>query len=277
MSLSLNKVYNLLPSDIGGWKKSDLPIIYTQDTLYDYINGGAELYIAYNFREVLSVKYENEKNSEIIIDFFDMGSSYDAYGIFSQGREKEDGLLGQGSEYSSGLLSFWKDRYFISILAYPETEEKKDIVLALGKILENSIPLIGDTPPILKLLPEKNLISESVRYLHHHIVLNNLFYIASENILFIDEDVPTVIARYKENKQSFYLLILNYPDTQRSEKAHASFLSHYLPDAVEGKAETSPGKWTGCKLKNNLLVILFDAPTIELLEAYLVQVKNSAL
>ena len=154
MSLSLNKVYNLLPSDIKGWKKTDPPIIYTQDTLYDYINGGAELYIAYNFKEVLSVKYEKEKNSEIIIDFFDMGSSYDAYGIFSQGREKEDGLLGQGSEYSSGLLSFWKGQYFISILAYPETEEKKGIVLALGKILEDSIPLIGDSPPILKLLPD---------------------------------------------------------------------------------------------------------------------------
>lgn len=274
MAISLNWIYNLLPLDIHGWKKIGSPVIYNQDTLYDYINGGAELYIAYNFKEVLSVKYEKNESSEIIIDFFDMGRSYDAYGIFSQGREKEDGLLGQGSEYTSGLLSFWKDRYFISILAYPETEEKKNIVLEIGKILDDSIPSKGDLPPILKLLPEKNLLSESVRYLHHHIVLNNLFYIANDDILFINEDVPTVLARYKENEQSFYLLILNYPDKQHAEKAQTSFLTHYLPDAVEGKAETDAGKWTGCKLKNNLLVVIFDAPTKDCLEEYLSQVKD---
>ncbi|HDT11951.1 MAG TPA: hypothetical protein ENN58_04355 [bacterium] len=274
MSFSLYDFYEVLPDEVNGWKKSRQPGRYTKDTLFDYINGGAELYIAYNFIEALSIEYEKNEDFEIIVDIFDMTSSFDAYGIFSYGREEEDARIGQGSEYNSGLLTFWKDRFYVSILAYPETEDKKKIVLELGNILADSISSKGDLPSILKLLPERNLIPGSVCYLHNHIVLNNLFYISNENILFINNDVPTVLARYKENEQSFYLLILNYPDKRYAEKAHESFLTHYLPDAVDGKAETNPGKWTGCKLKNNLLVVIFDAPSKELLEEYLFYVKD---
>lgn len=268
MTFSLDEVYKSLPLEINGWNKSNNPIIYTQDTLYDYIDGGAELYIAYNFKNVLSIKYE-KKEAEIIIDFFDMGSSYDAYGIFSYGREEESDRIGQGSEYNSGLLTFWKDRFFVSILAYPETEEKKLIVLKLGKTLADSISSKGDLPLLLSLLPEKNLIPGSIRYLHHPIVLNNLFYISNENILFINKDVPTVLARYNNEGRSFHLLLSGYPDEQHAEKAYKSFLTHYLPDAVDGKAKVSEGEWTGCLLKNNFLAVIFRAPSEDMIDTYL--------
>ena len=269
MALSLDHVYKILPSEIDGWKKTDKPVTYTKDSLYDYINGGAELYISYNFEKLLAVKYEAGENSEIIVDFFDMGSSYDAFGIFSYGREDEDKRVGQGSEYNSGLLTFWKDHYYVSILAYPETEKKKQIVLKLGQLLAEAIPKSGTLPPILSRLPKDNLIPESIRYLHHYVVLNNHYFIANENILQIDNNTQTALAKYKIDDDNFYLLLLLYPNNQKAHKAYESFLKHSLPDAQEGMINLSDGKWTGCRQRDNLLVIVFRSPTKDVLTSYL--------
>ncbi len=269
MALSLDQTYEILPSEIGGWKKAEKPVIYNKDTLYDYIDGGAELYIAYNFKELLAVKYEKGEDSEIVVDFFDMGNSYDAFGVFSHGREEENEDLGQGAEYNSGLLTFWKDRYYVSILAYPETEEKKQVILKLGRILADAIPGTGTMPPIVSSVPQNSLIQQSIRYFHHPVVLNSLYYIADENILNIDSDVQAVLATYRLAESTFYVLLCEYPDEKRAQMAHESFLTHYLPDAKEGMAQLADGEWTGCRLKGSVLVILFGASSQSVLESYL--------
>jgi hypothetical protein len=269
MALSLDQIYGLLPSEFEGWKKAQEPVFYDRDTLYDYIDGGAELYIAYSFKKVLAVKYVKGQDSEIVIDFFDMGNSYDAFGIFSHSREEENEKLGQGAEYNSGLLTFWKDRYYVSILAYPETEEKKQIVLKLGRILADAISETGELPPIVSQLPRDNLIPESIRYFHHPVVLNSLYYVADENILHIDDHVQAALATYGVDDSTFYLLLCQYPDRQKAETAHQSFLTHYLPDAQEGVVKLSDGEWTGCRIKDNVLAIVFGSPSQKVLESYL--------
>lgn len=269
MAISLDQIFELLPPVFDGWKKAEKPVKYNKDTLYDYIDGGAELYIAYNFKEILAVKYEKGEDSEIIIDFFDMGNSYDAFGIFSHGREEENEDLGQGAEYNSGLLSFWKDRYYVSILAYPETDEKKQVVLKLGCMLADAIPRDGEMPPIVLSFPQENREPNTIRYFHHPVVLNSLYYVADENILLIDDNVQTALATYRVDDGTFYLLLCQYPDKPKAQVAHESFLTHYLPDAKEGMVRLPDGEWTGCKLKDNVLAIVFGAPSRKVLESYL--------
>lgn len=269
MALSLDQIFELLPREFDGWKKAEKPVIYNKDTLYDYIDGGAELYIAYNFKEVLAVKYEKGEDSEIVVDFFDMGSSYDAFGIFSHGREEENEKLGQGAEYNSGLLTFWKDRYYVSILAYPETDEKKNVVLKLGHMLAEAIPESGKMPPLVSSFPQQNLEPNTIRYFHHPVVLNSLYYVADDNILLIDDSVQAALATYRADDSSFYLLLCRYPDKQKAQAAHASFLTHYLPDAKEDMAQVAEEEWTGCRLKDKLLVIVFGSPSQKVLESYL--------
>jgi hypothetical protein len=274
MASSLEKLFSVLPAELGGWKKPDTPERYTKSNLYDYIDGGAELYISYNFQSLLAVRYKGRGEDEIVIDVFDMGNSYNAFGVFSHGRESEDDLVGQGSEYNSGLLTFWKERYYISIMAYPETDEKKQTVLELGRRLAEAIRGEGPLPPVLAFLPRANLIPGSVRYFHHYIWLNSHFFIANENILGIDDQTQAVLAKYRNGETTFHLLLALYPDASRAEQAQQRFLRHYLPGAVEGTAETAAGKWTGCRLRDNILTIVFNAPSKDLLASYLGQIKS---
>jgi Family of unknown function (DUF6599) len=269
MSQSLDELFSVLPAEVGGWKKAAPPDTYDKTNLFDYIDGGAELYISYNFQKLLAVRYTNAGGEEIVIDMFDMGSSSNAFGLFSHGREREDGLVGQGSEYDAGLLTFWKDRFYISLLAYPETGAKKEIVLGFGRKLAEAIPKEGNLPPVIGLLPEPNLIPESVRYFHHYIWLNSHFFISNENILLIDDETQVVLAKYKSEGKPVSLLIALYPDEAKAGQAEQSFVRSYLKDAPGRLARLPDGLWTGCRLNGNRLSIVFNAPSQAAAEAYL--------
>ncbi len=273
MAYTMEDFYSVLPAEAGGWKKAGPPETYDKTNLYDYIDGGAELYISYNFQKLLAVRYKGEDDEEIVIDIFDMGNSHDAFGVFSHGREREDGFVGQGSEYGGGLLTFWKDRYYVSIMAYPETEKKKELVLDLGKTLAAAIPAEGKLPAVVALLPAENLVRDSIRYFHHYIWLNSHFFIASENILQIDDETQAVLAKYKAGDKTFHLLIAIYPDAQKAKTAGESFLRNYLPDARDGMAELPDGRWTGFRLEDRLLGIVFNAPDKNILNAYLQKIE----
>jgi len=52
--------------EIKGWEISGEIKVYTPETLYDYINGAAELYLSYDFQELQVAEYLNEKNASII-------------------------------------------------------------------------------------------------------------------------------------------------------------------------------------------------------------------
>jgi hypothetical protein len=277
MAQSLENLYSVLPAEVSGWKKVAPPESYDKSNLYDYIDGGAELYISYNFQKLLAVRYKAGAEEEIVIDIFDMGNSYNAFGLFSHGREREDGIVGQGSEYNSGLLAFWKDRYYVSILAYPETEGKKQILLGLGRRLADVIPKEGELPPVIGLLPQPNLIPESVRYFHHYIWLNSHFFIANENILLIDDETQAVLAKYKTDDKPVHLLITLYPDEAKARAAEESFLRNYLSGANEGMARLPDSRWTGCRVEGNRLSVVFNAPSREATVSYLDMVGTPRL
>ena len=135
-----------LPDEVDGWKASQKDGIYDQESLYDYINGGAELYLSYDFKKCINRTYLRPEQPDIVVDLFDMGTSQNAYGVFSHSMETVDAAYGQGSQYSEGLLLFWKDRYYVSIMSYPETPESKKALLSLGKEIEAAIRGEGPCP-----------------------------------------------------------------------------------------------------------------------------------
>ncbi|MFC2088802.1 DUF6599 family protein, partial [Calditrichota bacterium] len=233
---------------------------YNQETLYEYIDGGAELYISYGFKEVLSRKYIKSGQPDILVEIFDMDSSVNAYGIFSHSREEIDTTFGQGSQYTSGLMLFWKDKFYISILASPENKYSKQAIFDLAKIIDATITSTGPIPDIVNLLPQKNLVLESIRYFRHYIWLNSHYYIADQNILNIDNQTNAVLAKYLKDKKQCILLLVNYPDQKKVTKAFENFKQNYLPElSINPVVQIEDGTWTGCKINRNLISIVFNA------------------
>jgi hypothetical protein len=252
----------LLPDSSLGWKRTDQDHVYGRENLYDYIDGGAELYLSYGFTRLVSRTYAKPGQPEIVLDVFEMRSSSEAFGVFSHSREKEEKDFGQGSQYAGGLLLFWKNNFFISILASPETQESRDATFDLARRIDRAIPAEGPLPALLDLLPEKDLARETIRYFHHHIWLNSYYFIATDNILHIDETTDAVLARYGERGTRSLLLLVRYRDGEAAKAAYDDFVQHYLPELGEKPLmRIEDGTWTGCRLWGDLLAVVFNAPT----------------
>lgn len=264
-----------LPDEIDGWKKSGQDIVHDPATLYQYINGGAELFISYDFKSMRGRKLARPENPDDIInvDLFDMGNPANAFGVFSQGCETCDTSIGQGSQYSGGLLTFWKGQYYVSILAYPESEAKRDAVLKIGRHIAAAIQAEGALPAILSLLPDEGLVKESIRYFHHYIWLNSHYFISNENILQIDKQTEAALAKYQHGDARYFLLLLLYPGKKQAQTAYESFQAHYLK-GHSGAMKLEDGRWTGCRLKERLVMIVFNADTKERISGLFDQVSR---
>ena len=255
----LEELFSRMPEAVSTWSKPSTFQTYGPDTLYDYINGGAELYLSYGFKRLLSCQYSGNNLPDITVDLFDMGTSYQAYGIFSHSRESIDDTIGQGCEYGGGLLVFWKGQFYVSILVFPETDLARESIFKIARKLADSIPNDGPLPPVLNMLPEKHLVHESIRYFNHHIWLNSYYFISNENILHIDKQTEAVMAQYSGQSGKYVLLLVVYPDSEKARKAQADFRKHYLKEASAPIKIAGDNSWAGCKRVQNRLWLVLNA------------------
>ncbi|MGD2184724.1 MAG: hypothetical protein PVI71_01300 [Desulfobacterales bacterium] len=256
-----------LPQEITGWAAVSQDRIFDPKTIFSYINGGAEVYKAYNMRQCLSRRYAKTGGPAIILDVFDMGAPQDAFGVFTHDTDGKVVDIGQDARFRSGWLSFWKHRYFVSLYAEEETAAAEKAVNALGRAVAACIPGKGAKPDILLKLPAEGLESENIRYLHHPTILNYHFYLSDENILNISPETKAVLANYQRGKETARLLLISYPDKKRAKKSRDRFLKHYLTDADKmGMAVLEDGKWAAACLKNRLLAIVLEADSRQLAE-----------
>ena len=271
-------VVRTIPKEINGWV-ADVEIrTYDRETLFKYINGGAELYLAYGFRKAYVYTYTKKGEPEIIMGIYDMGTAEDAFGVFTSEREGSETDIGQGSEYDAGLLRFYKGRFFVSIMTYEETPQSKRAVHSLARAVAGKIEASGKKPKLLSSLPRKGLIENSLRYFSSNIVLNLHYYVANENILLLDGNTRAVLAKYFAEGGKPYVLLVQYPSEQRAKKAFESFLHAYMPEASKTYIiRTENDKWTATRSYAMFVVVIFDAPSQEyarsLLEAVHVRLE----
>jgi hypothetical protein len=243
---TISAVDAALPDELLGWRTvPDERVVYNRETLYDYIDGSAELYLSYGFHHLVCCRYQSR---EVIEDAF-----------------------GQGSQYTEGLLLFWKGRYYVSILSSPETGRSKDAVFELARMIASAIPDEGPLPDVLARLPREGLVEESVRYFRHYIWLNSHYYVADENILHIDDTTHAVLAKYRRDREggteAEILLVVRYPDEAAAAAAHDEFVAQYLPERSEGPAKPAvrieDGTWSACRARGDLVAVVFNAPSEE--------------
>lgn len=277
MPETVDDIGQKLPAAIGGCVKAGAPMRCDSGNLSDYIDGGAELYLSYNFKASFSQKYTCPESEEISVDIFDMGSSYDAFGVFAHSRESIDYSVGQGSEYAAGLLTFWKDRYYVSILAYPETPARKDAVFTLGRTVADAIPRKGALPPVLALLPPAGLSPESVRYFHHYVWLNSVHFVSNENVLEIAHDTPAALGAYRKGGVGTFLILVQYPNASRAEAASTRFRKEILRGAANDLLETKGSvgsRWTGLQRRGEMVAVVLNAPTAEAVRDLLSRIRE---
>jgi hypothetical protein len=264
-AVSLEELQKVLPEKVLNWSKAEQDQVYDPQTIFDYIDGAGEVYRAYNMQRCLSRRYVTPEGPDLILDLFEMASSYDAFGVFTHDPDGDQLAIGQGAVYRSGWLGLWKDRFFLSLYADEDTEAAKRALLELAGKVASLIKKEGAKPQILSRLPRKGLQAGSVRYFHDHPVLNRHYFISTENILRLGGRTEAVLASYALKEGAAQVLLIHYPDAEKAKEAYSGFLKNYLPDAdASGIAKLENGKWCGASVKGPSLAVVLEADSREI-------------
>jgi hypothetical protein len=259
----------LLPKEVKGererWQQSKADAWYEKDTIFDYMNGAGEIYLAYAFKKLLVREYINGSGSRIAAELYDMSSPPEAYGIFTHDTDGTPLELGGGAIYSGGLIRMWQDRFFVRLLAERETDEAKTALIEMAAFIAGHISKSGDRPQLLKYIEKKNLIPAETRYFHKNISLNIHYYLADTNILNLSEETELVLARYRVKSRKVRLLLVRYPTSAASVEAFKQFMGQYLEEEADANSPAAIRKvegeeFIGVRLLAPFIVLVFEAP-----------------
>jgi len=147
-----------------GWALRDVPETFTKETLFEHIDGQAELFLQYGFEKSILAIYRKENSSEdkIDVDIYDMGNALQAFGVFSRFRQKESPAgIGLDSYLSDQYAIFYKGKYFVVLQA---TDSDPSTLKRLAQGIESQISDNSAPPKEIGYFPKSGLKPGSIEY-----------------------------------------------------------------------------------------------------------------
>ncbi len=219
----LELVTATLPLEVAGWRAVDGGEVYDTETIFQYIDGHAEVYLAYGMERCLARRYSGPDGEPgIVLDLFELASAEDAFGVFTHDRDGDEIDIGQGALLRTGWLSFWKGRWFGSVYAEGESEAAYDTVIAIARAAADAITDEGEAPALVSELPVDGLDERSVRFFHTQEILNSVVYLGFDNVLRFGPETDAVLGKYERQVGSGWLLLVDYPDVETASWAEGA-------------------------------------------------------
>jgi hypothetical protein len=159
----------LLPDTIGAPAQVAAlaaPEQFASRSLYEYVDGGADVYMDAGLISCTVRRYGGLKNksAEFEIALFTMAAPVNAFGLFRQLHEGHTRAMGTESVAEPLRVSFWKSSLYAEVIDKSSKPVPDSALLSLAKTVANRLP--GDTllPAELRLLPGAEKVSGSEQY-----------------------------------------------------------------------------------------------------------------
>ncbi|MFI5097475.1 MAG: DUF6599 family protein [Candidatus Acidiferrales bacterium] len=232
------------------------PSFYGPDNLYQYMDGGADVYLLYDFQVLLHQDLKSGQ-ADVSVDIFDMGNSEDAFGIYAAERAPGYNFLDIGIEAyrNEGILNFLQDRYYIKLAGFGPGSD--DLLEKLARLLSERIAGTQKFPSLLDNLPQEHRVKHSEQFTRQD-PLGHRFL------------SPAYIVSYKQGEVESKLLISVAQDPAEA-KTRLEALTKYFSES--GKCEAAPDLGDGAIQASNT----FEGRVIAVAQGrYLIVVLNPA-
>jgi hypothetical protein len=249
---------------------------YAGEALYDYINGGAELYLSYGLTGMTGCKYSGEELPQITVEIYEMTSSLNAFGVYTQSRDREEHDFGQGSQSFDDFILFWKDRYYVIVTTQKATTESTETIRRIAALIDGAIPGTGSKPDIVDALPRQDLVPAGYLYFHHYVWLNAYLFIADYNIVNITDETHAILARYGDTDNRCYLLMADYPDTPSAGVAFVRLKDRFAPESTDLRPvlQLEDQTWFSAWTQGKRLCAVFNGHSPEQIENLYHSINN---
>ncbi|MFO7915419.1 MAG: DUF6599 family protein [Candidatus Krumholzibacteriales bacterium] len=215
-----------LPS---GWSREGEPAVYHADNLWEYINGSAEKFLSYDFKEAAVQNLTAGGENELMVEVYRHGNDKMAYGIYSQfsrGKENEEGVgdMSFSGDYS---LHFWKGDFYVKVSVYEKSEFLSGAMKKFAIALAGDIKKSGTKPEQIAWLPEEGMDQGSAGFI-------------AEGVLGSGALPPAATAGYSFGGENGKLYLFSFKTAEESAD-----LLNQLSEKLEGEPTRAEGDGPG--------------------------------
>jgi hypothetical protein len=213
--------------DIAGWQKKGAVEIFSPEDLYKYIDGAAENFLGYDFKQLAVQNYANTLGQALSAEIYFHGTAENAFGIYSSEKPLAGDYIPLGGQgyAESGILNFVCSAFYVKLSGFELGPDGQDVLITLGRALAGKIDPGAVLPEIVQAFPAAGKIANSERF-----ILNN----------FLGHDFlrKAYVADYRVNGQNFRLFIIS----AGSEAEAKIMLEKYMAlDRGNPKQSLQPG------------------------------------
>jgi len=164
------KLEDLLPepASLEGWQIAEGATVYTPDTLWEFLDGGAPRYLDYGLIGMAHVRYQlgDDPLSSVSLEVYQMSSELGAFGIYSSIRPRDLSVRPWGAEgYRSGnVAAARKGAVFVHASA---DDQRPELIEAMERLVSRVCAGVDagvSRPAVLDPLPPEHLVPHSERY-----------------------------------------------------------------------------------------------------------------
>src|SRR5208283_91577 len=160
-----------------GWSQDEKPRTFTQDTLWDLMDGGAEVYVEYGVEGAASARYQHPRKGIVQVEIYAMKDAGAAFGIYSfNTRTKGQPVqIGDEAMLTDYYVLVRKGTHFLSLTAVSAPAATLPSCLELARAIAARIPAAAGKPELLSRLPALAGLSGHEVYFRGSLGLLNLY------------------------------------------------------------------------------------------------------
>jgi len=197
-------------SDLEMWRPEDSSQIFVGEDLYELIDGGAVIYYEYGFKQVIVQEYQKPDGKSINLEIYEMDNSASAYGIYTfQSAEGDEVEVGSEGIQSTYYLQFWKDKFFVILIASDTEETTSKGLLTIAREVDDRIATQNQRPSLCNLVALEGLTPSHIVYMKGPLALSNIYDFSSDDIFGLREgvvgnygDFSVFVFKYHSDKES---------------------------------------------------------------------------
>jgi hypothetical protein len=140
---------------IPDWTLTADSAVYDPTNLWDLIDGAAEIFLSYQFRDLTVGAYADGKGTIVRAEIYRHGSPTMAFGMYAAERAPEYGYVDLGTEgyVEDGVLNFLAGTYYCKLTTDARGAPGRDALIRVGHGVEAALRQARGWPEGIRLLP----------------------------------------------------------------------------------------------------------------------------
>lgn len=222
--------------DAASWKPSEPPQYVEGDDLFLLINGGAEIYQEYGFKQAVVQSYEDSEERSLNLEVYEMADPDAAYGIFTfkRGKNCETVDIGDESCLQDYYLNVWKGGFLITVVGFDTEAETREGLIALAEATAGMVRASGTKPHLSETFASDH---SPTLYMKGNLALFNAYDFGKGNVFGIQEGLRTRIAEDT-------VFVFRYPTSDDAGRWFQTACEHFSKEEKFKEVLVRDGKLT---------------------------------